>query len=437
NTKNVATNFVGYLQEHLKGSRSRASMEEELGKIARDAAIDINFFNTDGQLFTTTKPLIYESGLLSKRLNPESYIRLIEDKENEVLLSESLGNKQYRSAYVTAKAPNGQILGILSVPYFDSKPELDRQIIEVIASVLSIFAAMFLVFLVLSYWASNTLTVPLRMMTQKIRRINLQQLDEPVEWKSDDEIGILVGAYNRMLKKLEESKQDLANNEKMHAWREMAKQVAHEIKNPLTPMKLTIQQLQRTTARDLPNSERINRTFDSLIDQIDNISDIATSFSDFAKMPLPKNERFEMASVLNKAADLHAEDTAIVLRREMQTGEFMVMGDRQLTGRIITNLIINGIQSAQSMGRRPEITLHLHSSGGNVYVEVQDNGGGISEAIHPKVFFPNFTTRGIEGGTGLGLAIAKRGIEQSGGAIWFETEENVGTTFFLSLPLAT
>jgi two-component system, NtrC family, nitrogen regulation sensor histidine kinase NtrY len=436
NTKNVAANFVGYLQEYLKGSRSRASMEEELGKIARDAAIDINFFDTNGLLFATTKPLIYESGLLSKRLNPESYIRLVEDKENEVLLSESLGNKQYRSAYVTAKTANGKILGVLSVPYFDSKPDLDRQIIEVIASVLSIFAGMFLVFLLLSYWASNTLTVPLRMMTQKIRRINLQQLDEPVEWKSDDEIGVLVGAYNRMLQKLEDSKQDLANNEKMHAWREMAKQVAHEIKNPLTPMKLTIQQLQRTTARDLPNSERITRTFDSLIDQIDNISDIATSFSDFAKMPLPKNELFEVASVLGKAADLHAEDSKILLRREIQSGEFMVMGDRQLTGRIITNLIINGIQSAQSVGRRPEITLHLHSSDGNVYVEVKDNGAGIPEAIRPKVFFPNFTTRGVEGGTGLGLAIAKRGIEQSGGTIWFETEEGTGTTFFISLPLA-
>ena len=436
NTKNVAANFVGYLQEHLKGTRSTASMEEELGKIARDAGTDINFFDTNGLLYTTTRPLIYENNLLSKRLNPSAYIRLLEDKENEILLGESLGNKQYRSAYITTKAPNGKILGVLSVPYLDSKLELERQIIEVIASVLSIFAAMFLVFLVLSYWASNTLTVPLRMMTQKIRRINLQQLDEPVEWKSDDEIGVLVGAYNRMLQKLEDSKQDLANNEKMHAWREMAKQVAHEIKNPLTPMKLTIQQLQRTTARDLPNSDRMTRTFDSLIDQIDNISDIATSFSDFAKMPLPKNERFELASVLNKAADLHAEDSNTQIRREIQSGEFVVMGDRQLTGRIITNLIINGIQSAQSVGRRPEIVLHLHSNDGNVYVEVQDNGAGISEAIRPKVFFPNFTTRSIEGGTGLGLAIAKRGIEQSGGTIWFETEENVGTTFFLSLPMA-
>lgn len=435
NTKNVAANFVGYLQEHLKGTRSTASMEEELSKIARDAGTDINFFDSNGLLYTTTRPLIYEHNLLSKRLNPTAYIRLLEDKENEILLGESLGNKQYRSAYITTKAPNGKILGVLSVPYLDSKLELERQIIEVIASILSIFAAMFLVFLVLSYWASNTLRVPLRMMTQKIRRINLHQLDEPVEWKSDDEIGVLVGAYNRMLQKLEDSKQDLANNEKMHAWREMAKQVAHEIKNPLTPMKLTIQQLQRTTARDLPNSERINSTFDSLIDQIDNISDIATSFSDFAKMPLPKNERFEMASVLSKAADLHAEDINTQIRREIQSGEFMVMGDRQLTGRIITNLIINGIQSAQSAGRRPEIVLHLHSNDGNVYVEVKDNGSGIPEAIWPKVFFPNFTTRSTEGGTGLGLAIAKRGIEQSGGSIWFETEENVGTTFFLSLPL--
>jgi len=216
----------------------------------------------------------------------------------------------------------------------------------------------------------------------------------------------------------------------------MAKQVAHEIKNPLTPMKLTIQQLQRTMLRDLPpnlpQNERIKRTFESLIDQIDNISDIATSFSDFAKMPLPKNELFEISSVLNKAADLYADDTKIILHRDIQNRRVNVIGDRQLIGRIITNLIINGIQSVPT-GRRPEIFLRLRIDEGNVYIEVQDNGNGIPEAIRPKVFLPNFSTK--QDGSGLGLAIAKRGVEHAGGSIWFETEEGTGTTFFLSLPL--
>jgi nitrogen fixation/metabolism regulation signal transduction histidine kinase len=273
-------------------------------------------------------------------------------------------------------------------------------------------------------------------MTHKFRRINLHQLNEPVDWKSDDEIGMLVKSYNEMLTKLSESKEELAKNEKQTAWREMAKQVAHEIKNPLTPMKLTIQQLQRTMLRDLPpnmpQSERIRRTFESLIDQIDNISDIATSFSDFAKMPLPKNELFEISSVLNKAADLYADDLKITLRRDIQARRVNVIGDRQLIGRIITNLIINGIQSVPE-GRRPDISLRLRTDDANVYIEVQDNGNGIPESIRPKVFLPNFSTK--QGGSGLGLAIAKRGVEHAGGNIWFETEEGIGTTFFLSLPI--
>ncbi len=436
-TKNIGSNFAPYLEEYLRGKRSQEAMEQELGKIARDANVDINFFDEQGNLTITTEPLIYEIKLLSKWLNPEAYIHLLQDRENEILLDESLGKKQYRTAYVTVRARNtSKPLGILSIPYFDSKPELDRQIIEVISTILSVFAIMFLLFLAISYWASNLLTIPLRILTQKIRRINLHQLNEPVNWKSDDEIGLLVGSYNQMLKKLDESKEELAKNEKQSAWREMAKQVAHEIKNPLTPMKLTIQQLQRTMLRDLPpnlpQNERIKRTFESLIDQIDNISDIATSFSDFAKMPLPKNELFEISSVLNKAADLYADDTKITLRRDIQTRRVNVIGDRQLIGRIITNLIINGIQSVPP-GRRPEILLRLRVDEGNVYIEVQDNGNGIPESIRPKVFLPNFSTK--QDGSGLGLAIAKRGVEHAGGTIWFETEEGTGTTFFLSLPL--
>ncbi|AQG78246.1 sensor histidine kinase [Spirosoma montaniterrae] len=442
NTRNIAANFLTYLSEHMAQKRSKASMEEELGKIARDADIDINLFDTQGQLYTSTRPLIYESGYLSKRINPEAYVHVIEDKENQVLLNESLGTKQYRTAYAGIKSYDGKLLGILSIPYFYARPDLDRQLIEVIASALSIFTALFLFFLVLSYFASNILTKPLRMLTQKIRKTNLDRPNDPLLWRSDDEIGLLIREYNRMLVKLEESKQELAQNEKQSAWREMAKQVAHEIKNPLTPMKLTLQHLQRTlpgsnsgeTGANDAVTRRVQRTFDSLLEQIDNLSDIATSFSDFAKMPLPKNEVFEVTGVLNKAADLYADDHRIVLRRQISPGPVMVIGDRQLIGRILTNLIINAIQSVPP-DRRPTIDLRLYTKDDEAQIEVHDNGAGIPEAIHTKVFLPNFSTK--RGGSGLGLAIAKRGIEHAGGTIWFETTEGVGTSFFVSLPLST
>lgn len=441
NTRNIAANFLTYLDEHLVAQkRSKGSMEEELSKIARDANIDINLFDTHGKLYTSTRPLMYESGYLSKRINPEAYIRIIEEKENQILLDESLGSKQYRTAYAGIKSYDGRLLGVLSVPYFYAGPELDRQIIEVIAMALSIFTALFLFFLVVSYFASNLLTQPLRLLTQKIRKTNLDQPNEPLPWRSDDEIGLLIREYNRMLIKLEESKQELAQTEKQSAWREMAKQVAHEIKNPLTPMKLTLQHLQRTFPKTAgadgslngAGSRVIQRTFDSLLDQIDNLSDIATSFSEFAKMPLPRNETFEVTVMLNKAADLYAE--RVSLYRQIAPGPIMVIGDRQLIGRILTNLLINAIQSVPP-DRKAIVNLRLYTSDDEVQIEVRDNGAGIPEAIHTKVFLPNFSTK--QGGMGLGLAIAKRGVEHAGGNIWFETTPDVGTSFFVSLPLAS
>ncbi|TAE25564.1 MAG: sensor histidine kinase [Cytophagales bacterium] len=436
NTRNVAANFMAYLDEFVQNRRSKAAMEEELKKIARDAGVDINLFDTRGRLFSSTRQLMYEGGHLAKFINPEAYIHLIEDKENQVLLDELLGSRPYRTAYANIKAYDGRSLGVLSIPFFYARPELDRQLSEVIASALNVFMLLFTVFMILSYAASTTLTKPLRILTQKIGKTNLDKLNEPLEWKSDDEIGMLIGEYNRMLVKLEDSKLALSQSEKQSAWREMAKQVVHEIKNPLTPMKLTLQQLQRTLPAgegDTRARRILQRTFDSLIEQIDNLSDIATSFSEFAKMPLPKNETFEITSVLNKTADLYADDTRVTLTRQVQKGPIMVTGDRHMMGRILTNLIINGIQSVPS-DRRPTLELRLSTNDTDVNIEVHDNGLGIPEGIQPKVFLPNFSTK--QGGSGLGLAIAKRGIEHAGGSIWFETVSDTGTSFFLSLPLA-
>ncbi|HLL93649.1 MAG TPA: HAMP domain-containing sensor histidine kinase, partial [Spirosoma sp.] len=447
-TRNIAANFLTYLDEHLQGKkRSRASLDEELSRTARDAGIDINLFDTQGQLYTSTHPLLYESGYLSNRINPEAYIRIAEDRENQILLNESVGNRQYRTAYAGIKSYDGRLLGILSIPYFYARSELDRQIIDVFAPALSIFTALFLFFLVLSYFASNVLTKPLRLLTQKIRKTNLDRPNDPLPWHSDDEIGLLIREYNRMLVKLEESRRALTRNEKQSAWREMAKQVAHEIKNPLTPMKLTLQHLKRTFpttgngadvnrggSDEEARSQVIQRTFDSLLDQIDNLSDIATSFSDFAKMPVPRNDVFEITGVLNKAADLYADDSRITLQREIATGPVRVIGDRQLLGRVLTNLLINAIQSVPP-GRKPSINLKLFIRDDEVQLEIHDNGSGIPEAIRTKVFLPNFSTK--RGGSGLGLAIAKRGVEHAGGSIWFETTEDVGTSFYLLLRLSS
>ena len=432
NAKNISSNFRGDWTSFLQGTTSKAYLEEELNKITQDDDIDISVFDKSGNLFCSTQPLVYESGHLSKRINPGAFIHLAEGKENQVLLTESLGTKQYRTAYASIKDYDGELLGMLGVSHFNSEPELEHQMIDIVSTALSVFTGLFMIFLLVSYWASNVLTKPLKIITQKIRKTNLDRFNEPLDWKSDDEIGLLIGEYNRMLVKLEEKKQALSQSEKQSAWREMAKQVAHEIKNPLTPMKLTLQHLQRTLQSDNPTARRVlQRTLETLLDQIDNLSDIATSFSDFAKMPLPKNELFEITSVINKAADLYADDGKITLIRDISPYPVMVMGDRQLIGRILTNLIISSVQSV-SADRKPVIKLRLTVTDEHINIEISDNGTGVPEAIRSKIFLPNFSTK--EGGSGLGLAIAKRGIEHAGGSIWFETATGEGTTFFISLP---
>lgn len=438
NTKNIVSTLQLQLEGYENKKISRGFLEQEVNDLARDTKVDINLFDQNGRLDFSTRPLVYEYQLLSDYINPEAYKKIIEEKESETLLNESLGDLSYKTTYMNIKSREGKSLGVVGIPFFDAKTSLDRQVTQVVMYILSIFIFLFVLLLVISYFASNVLTNPLRLVAQKLKRTNLDKLNETLTWKSDDEIGLLMREYNKMLRKLEESKIALSQSEKQTAWREMAKQVAHEIKNPLTPMKLSIQQLQRTLPIDQENpkaKERIVRALNSLTEQIDNISEIANSFSEFAKMPVPRNEVFDWVPVIQKASDLYAENDNLTLSINFKDKEALVVGDRQFMSRVVTNLIINGIQSVPQ-DRRPKIDLRLYKNEEENFaiLEVKDNGSGIADEVRKKVFIPNFSTK--IGGSGLGLPMAKRGIEHAGGNIWFETEMGVGTTFYVDLPLA-
>lgn len=436
NTKNIASTLQIHLENYQDGKTSKAFFENEINNLARNTKVDINLFGKDGKLWFSTRPLVYQYKLLSEHLNPEAYNKIIEEKENEILTNESLGTLNYKTVYLSVKGNGLNNFGIVGIPFFDAKTLLDMQVKEVVTIILIIFLFMFLLLLVLSYFASNQLTHPLKLIAQKLKKTNLDKLDESLSWKSDDEIGLLTKSYNNMLKKLDESKIALSQSEKQTAWREMAKQVAHEIKNPLTPMKLSIQQLQRTLPMDDPKSrDRIQRALNSLTEQIDNISEIANSFSEFAKMPVPRNERFDLVSVSQKTTDLYSQNNNIKIDFDTSDKEVFVNGDRLLVSRVITNLILNGIQSVPPI-RQPQIKVKIYKNEEENYgiIEIKDNGSGIAEEVRKKVFIPNFSTK--VGGSGLGLAMAKRGIEHAGGNIWFETEEGVGTTFFVDLPIS-
>ncbi|MFP4093692.1 MAG: ATP-binding protein [Cyclobacteriaceae bacterium] len=435
----IGGNILDVLDNYQKGAISEEVLNSTLSQVARYAETDANIFNAEGKLIATSQPLIYEDSLLSPYINPLAMANIREQDNNRLVLDESVGTLSYKSSYIGLKSPNtGQLMAMLSLPFFESRSELEQQIIKVMTNIMNIFTFVFIVFLIISYLASVLLTYPLQYITHKIRRTSLADYNEPLSWDTNDEIGLMIGEYNKMLVKLEASKAALARSEKESAWREMAQQVAHEIKNPLTPMKLSLQHLRRKlevdykTGMNADDVVLVSKPFENLLHQIETLSDIANSFSNFAKMPTPKSEFFEFSVLLRKVVGLY-EDGKETIRLSIEEGEYHIVSDQQLMGRIISNLLINARQSIPP-DREPRIEISLQRIGGNkLILKIADNGTGIAKEIQHKVFLPNFSTK--YAGSGIGLAITKRGIEHAGGRIAFDTILGRGTTFFIELPL--
>lgn len=431
----IKGNLLRFVADKTFEELDRDVLTEEINTLATTVGTDIHLYDKDGFLLTSSRAPIFEKKLLSNLIHPGAMAALVEKKGTEVLLEEHVGKLNYQAVYLAI--PSQATLGInavLAVPFFESEEELHVLISDVLGSVFNAFVVIFILFLFISFLVTKNLTLPFRLLTQKLKATNLED-NEPMVWASKDEIGLLVNEYNQMLFKLEASKKVLASNEKETAWREMAKQVAHEIKNPLTPMKLTLQHLLRLKREGkLEDADKLKMSLETLIHQVDALSGIASSFSTFAKMPLPINERMNFKEVLLKVLELFKTDKRMELnfQDDSYTDQIPILGDDKLFGRVISNLIINGMQAVEP-GKKPQIRVWLWLSGSAVFLEIADNGKGIPEELREKIFIPNFSTKGR--GSGLGLAIAKSGVETAGGKIWFETEVGKGSTFFLTFPL--
>jgi len=291
---------------------------------------------------------------------------------------------------------------------------------------------MFISFLLITFIASRVLTAPLRLLAEKLKQTTLTGQNERLAYEAPDEIGLLVGEYNQMLTKLEDSRRELATRAQEAAWREMARQVAHEIKNPLTPMKLSLQYLQRVIHDGRANVESlIDKVSQTLITQIDTLSDIASSFSSFTSMPDPRPERVELIDLLRHCLDLHPGTSNTPVATELR--EAWVWADKSLLVRTFNNLLLNALQAVPA-SRQPLVRASVQREGNEyVLVGIHDNGTGIPPEVQPKVFVPNFSTK--FSGSGIGLAVARRAVEGAGGKLWFETRMGAGTTFYMTLPL--
>lgn len=412
-------------------------LKQTMQNLTNITVTDFNLYDNNGKLFYTTQPKIYEHNLLSTYINPNALIDLNIFKKIETHKIEKVLNFSYESVYAVIKNSNYNTIAYLNIPYYNSKEIDDESQNILLNTIFNIYTIIIIVFAFLSIYIANKITAPLQLIRKKLTSTNLdEKLNEPLYWEKNDEIGLLIKDYNYMLIKLEENARKLRNAERESAWREMAKQVAHEIKNPLTPMKLGIQQLSRSFRENDPKlNERFEKVTNSFIEQINALAHIANEFSAFAKLPDTNLVPLDIIEEILQSIEVfkHSKDTSIEFYNNTSTITSIVLADRDHTLRVFNNLIKNAIE-ANSSKKKHIIKINVNSIEQNwIKISIQDNGDGIPTELRGNIFKPNFTTK--SSGTGLGLAFVKQTIDNMGGRIYFETKQFIGTTFFIELPL--
>ncbi len=407
-------------------------LDKTLAEVSDIHNVDVNFYDKNGALRLSTIPYLYNKGIMNRRMDPLAYFQMNYNQRVECLQKETVGKFSYLSIYVPVKDENQNTFAYLNIPYLNSQRELNEEISNFLVTLINLNAFIFLLAGAIAFFLANKITSSLSLISNKMKEVNLGSVNEEIHWNNRDEIGALVDEYNTMVKKLEASADALAKSEREGAWREMARQVAHEIKNPLTPMKLSIQHLQRAIDAGSPNVKEISqRMASTLIEQIDQLAMIAADFSQFANIGNIKPEVVDLEKVLQSLIGLYSSDGNLSLQFNSTVNYPRVFADKTQVNRLFTNLIKNAIE-ASAEKRIIKIHISIEKQEDNICVFVRDEGSGITEDMQQKIFSPNFTTK--SSGTGLGLAICKAIVEKANGAIWFETQEEKGTTFYVLFP---
>jgi len=423
-------NFV--IQEtsfEVKTEKIHFIFKDEIYKIATTHNLPINIYDLEGQILKTSIANLTQESLetcltaevLNALANTAAHRHVEKRMENE---------ETYQSSYTYIKDIKSKPIAILNLPLLENDDFLAKELNEFLERIAFAYLFMLLMAVGLAYILSKYITKSLKTISDKINATRLERRNQKIEIDSaTEEIATLVDSYNSMIDELEESAVKLATSEREQAWREMAKQVAHEIKNPLTPMRLSVQSFQRKFD---PSDENIHQKVDeyskTLIQQIDTMSSIASAFSNFAKMPAQKNEMLNVVEIVNLSLDIFNED---YIEFSSNKDKIIAKFDRTQLIRVVTNLIKNGIQAIPE-GKTPKIVVKVQEENGQVEITVSDNGIGISEENKPKIFEPKFTTK--TSGMGLGLAMVKNIMETYNGNITFTSEIEKGTTFRVSFP---
>lgn len=412
---------------------ARGELQKMIEEVAQVHSTDINVYDLNGNLQISSHLFLYDKGILGKKMHPLAYYNLHQLNSIQYTNKEQVGGVPYLSIYRPLRDASGNAYAYLNIPSFSTQNELKEEISNFLVTIINLNAFIFLIAGTIALFLTNRITASFLLISKKMQEVNLGKTNEVIEWKRNDEIGGLVKEYNKMVKKLEESAAALAKSEREGAWREMARQVAHEIKNPLTPMKLSIQYLQKAIDNNSPNvKEMASGVARTLVEQIDHLSKIASDFSQFANIGNPKKEVFDLHEMLYSLTSLYETTENLLFKWVPVHQKILVYADKTQLNRLFTNLLQNALEACTDKSKRV-ISVSEEVREETIIVKVTDNGEGIPPEMHSKIFMPNFTTK--SSGTGLGLAMSKTIVEQVKGSIWFETVEGEGTTFYVELPV--
>lgn len=429
--QSTLSDFCKYVEQY--NEINALSLIQTMEKMANNTQADINFYDPHGRLIRSTQPELFERYLLASRMNPDAYQQLVKLNKRQVINKEKLAELSYYSLYAPIFNNAGKLIAIANIPYFSKTSDLSGDVSSILAAIINVYILLLLAAILGGTMVSNQLSKPLAEISRKMQFMDVSKKAEHINYKNKDELGVLVGAYNKMVDDLEESTIRLAQTEREHAWSEMARQIAHEIKNPLTPMRLSIQHLIRMKQRNIDGWEdKFEDVAGSILEQIDILSNTASEFSSFAKFYYEENTILNLYQILNEQKILFDTRDNIRIIYHYSSEECLVYARKGQIIRVVVNLLSNAVQAVENSGRG-YIRISLLQQNDNYLVSFADNGCGVKEEDQHKLFKPNFTTK--SSGTGLGLAISRNIIEQSGGRIFYSQSELGGANFSFTLPV--
>jgi len=410
--------------------------KEEIFEIAEIQNVNFSIYDLEGQIIIDSHPILNNDSS-SKCLDAMvlQKLRINEDQRfvEEVSHIEKASGEEIilRSSYTFIKDLRFRDIGILKLEYIEDTSFEDKELPEILMRLAAVYLLMFIIAMILAYFTSKYITRSLKTISDKLNQTDLSIKNPKIIVENpSEEIGRLIDAYNGMIDELEQSAVMLAKSEREQAWREMAKQVAHEIKNPLTPMRLSVQSFERKFDVDDPNIKtKLAAYSKTLIQQIDTMSSIASAFSNFAEMPIQQNENLNVVKVVKLAVDIFNESYIHFIAEEE---EIIASLDRTQLVRVITNLVKNAIQAIPEV-ENPRILVTVASENDFVKITVADNGFGIADEFKDKIFEPKFTTK--TSGMGLGLGMVKNIVETYKGSITLTSQPTKGTVFVIRFPL--